>query len=64
MDHRKGVHHLGLATHDLDATLEFYEKVLGFQTRVCEMIQPEYSPSVASSIIPSKVQVSRSSSLG
>jgi len=40
MDHRKGVHHLGLATHDLDATLEFYEKVLGFQTRVCEMIHP------------------------
>ena len=33
----KGVHHIGLATHDMDATLEFYEKVLGFQARVCEM---------------------------
>ena len=34
---QKGVHHIGLATHDMEATLEFYEKVLGFRARVCEM---------------------------
>jgi catechol 2,3-dioxygenase-like lactoylglutathione lyase family enzyme len=33
----KGVHHIGLATHDMEATLDFYEKVLGFEARVCEM---------------------------
>ncbi len=38
---QKGIHHLGLATHDLDGTLEFYEKVLGFDARVCETIDPE-----------------------
>ena len=37
----KGIHHIGLATHDMDATLEFYEKVLGFEPVVCEMIEPE-----------------------
>ncbi len=37
----KGFHHVGLATHDLDATLEFYEKQLGFRARVCETIDPE-----------------------
>jgi len=37
----KGVHHIGLATHDLDATLEFYEKVLDFEAKVCETIDPE-----------------------
>ena len=36
----KGVHHIGLATHDMDGTLEFYEKVLGFRARVCEMLNP------------------------
>lgn len=36
-----GIHHLGLATHDMEATLEFYENVLGFETRVCDVIQPE-----------------------
>jgi catechol 2,3-dioxygenase-like lactoylglutathione lyase family enzyme len=30
-----------LATHDMEATLEFYEQVLGCRTRVCEMIHPE-----------------------
>ena len=38
---QKGIHHLGLATHDLDRTLEFYEKVLGFEARVCETIDPK-----------------------
>jgi catechol 2,3-dioxygenase-like lactoylglutathione lyase family enzyme len=37
----KGMHHLGLATHDMDKTLEFYENVLGFRASVCEMIEPE-----------------------
>jgi catechol 2,3-dioxygenase-like lactoylglutathione lyase family enzyme len=37
----QGVHHLGLATHDMEATLAFYEDVLGFETRVCDMIRPE-----------------------
>jgi len=36
----KGIHHLGLATHDMEATLEFYEGVLGFPAVVCEMIRP------------------------
>lgn len=38
---RRGIHHLGLATHDMEATLEFYEGVLGFPARVCEIIEPE-----------------------
>ena len=37
----QGIHHLGLATHDMEKTLEFYENVLGFRALVCEMIQPE-----------------------
>jgi catechol 2,3-dioxygenase-like lactoylglutathione lyase family enzyme len=37
----KGIHHLGLATHDMEATLDFYENVLGFEASVCEMIEPE-----------------------
>jgi catechol 2,3-dioxygenase-like lactoylglutathione lyase family enzyme len=40
-DVHKGMHHLGLATHDMDKTLEFYENVLGFRASVCEMIEPE-----------------------
>lgn len=35
----RGVHHLGLATHDMEATLAFYEDVLGFETRVCDLMQ-------------------------
>ena len=35
------MHHLGLATHDMEATLDFYEEVLGFRAVVCEMIHPE-----------------------
>ena len=37
----QGIHHLGLATHDMERTIEFYEKVLGFPAVVCEMIEPE-----------------------
>ena len=36
-----GIHHIGLATHDMEATLDFYENVLGFPAVVCEMIEPE-----------------------
>lgn len=36
-----GFHHVGLATHDMDATLDFYENTLGFSTRVCDVIQPK-----------------------
>lgn len=37
----KGVHHLGLATHDMEATLRFYEDILGFETKVCDLMSPE-----------------------
>ncbi|MBW2291254.1 MAG: VOC family protein [Deltaproteobacteria bacterium] len=37
----RGIHHIGLATHDMEGTLDFYEKVLGFPAVVCEMIEPE-----------------------
>ena len=36
-----GIHHIGLATHDMESTLEFYEGVLGFPAVVCEMIEPQ-----------------------
>ncbi len=35
-----GIHHLGLATHDMEATVDFYEDVLGMPAVVCEMIEP------------------------
>ena len=37
----KGIHHLGLVTHDMEATLEFYEDVLGFPAKVCDLLRPE-----------------------
>ena len=37
----RGIHHIGLATHDMEATLDFYESTLGFPAVVCEMIEPE-----------------------
>ena len=37
----QGLHHVGLATHDMESTLAFYEEVLGFPAVVCEMIEPE-----------------------
>jgi catechol 2,3-dioxygenase-like lactoylglutathione lyase family enzyme len=37
----RGIHHIGLATHDMEATLDFYEGVLGFRAAVCEMIHPQ-----------------------
>lgn len=37
----QGIHHLGLATHDMEATLDFYEGVLGFPARVCDLMNPQ-----------------------
>jgi catechol 2,3-dioxygenase-like lactoylglutathione lyase family enzyme len=37
----RGIHHIGLATHDMESTLDFYENVLEFPTVVCELIEPE-----------------------
>jgi len=37
----QGLHHLGLATHDMEATLDFYQNTLGFELRVCDIISPE-----------------------
>jgi len=34
------IHHIGVATHDMEATLEFYENVLGFAAVVCETVEP------------------------
>jgi catechol 2,3-dioxygenase-like lactoylglutathione lyase family enzyme len=34
----KGFSHIGLSTHDLDATREFYENVLGFKAVRCDII--------------------------
>jgi len=41
-----GMHHLGLATHDMEATLAFYEEVLGFVTRVCDVLEPQGGGSI------------------
>jgi catechol 2,3-dioxygenase-like lactoylglutathione lyase family enzyme len=37
----KGIHHIGIATHDMEATTAFYEDVLGFRAVVCEVIELE-----------------------
>ena len=34
----RGFSHIGLSTHDLDATREFYEGLLGFKPVVCDTI--------------------------
>jgi catechol 2,3-dioxygenase-like lactoylglutathione lyase family enzyme len=36
---RKGVHHLGLATLDMERTIEFYTKKLGFEVAWCDIIE-------------------------
>jgi catechol 2,3-dioxygenase-like lactoylglutathione lyase family enzyme len=35
-----GMHHIGIATHDMEATLDFFEQVVGFPTVVCEINEP------------------------
>jgi catechol 2,3-dioxygenase-like lactoylglutathione lyase family enzyme len=37
----RGFSHIGLSTHDLDATREFYEGLLGFKPVVCDTITVE-----------------------
>ena len=36
---QKGFSHIGLSTHDLDATRDFYERVLGFKAVRCDIIK-------------------------
>ncbi len=36
----QGFHHLGLATHNMEATIAFYEDILGFKTRVADILSP------------------------
>ena len=36
-----GMHHLGLATHNMEATLLFYEDILGFEAKVCDLLEPK-----------------------
>ena len=38
---RKGVHHIGLATLDIDRTIEFYTTKLGFEIGWCDVLEPE-----------------------
>ena len=35
----KGFSHIGLSTHDLDKTRDFYENVLGFKAVRCDIIK-------------------------
>ncbi len=37
---RAGVHHLGLATLDIDRTIEFYTKKIGWEIGWCDIIEP------------------------
>lgn len=37
---RMGVHHLGLATLDIDRTIEFYTKILGWKVSWCDVLEP------------------------
>ncbi len=36
---RRGVHHLGLATLDMDRTIDFYTRKLGFEVGWCDVIE-------------------------
>ena len=38
---RTGVHHLGLATLDIDRTIEFYTTKLGWTVAWCDVLEPE-----------------------
>jgi len=37
---RKGVHHLGLATLDIDRTMDFYTRILGWKVAWCDILEP------------------------
>jgi catechol 2,3-dioxygenase-like lactoylglutathione lyase family enzyme len=36
----KGMHHIGLATLDMDRTLDFYTNILGLKVAWCDIIEP------------------------
>ena len=36
----KGVHHLGLATLDIDRTMDFYTSILGWKVAWCDILEP------------------------
>jgi hypothetical protein len=36
----QGLHHFGVATHNMGETLASYEDVLGFETLICAAISP------------------------
>ena len=36
----KGVHHLGLATLDIDRTIDFYTRNLGWKVAWCDVLEP------------------------
>lgn len=38
---RRGIHHLGLVTLDIDRTIEFYTKKLGFEVGWCDIINTD-----------------------
>jgi catechol 2,3-dioxygenase-like lactoylglutathione lyase family enzyme len=38
---RKGVHHLGLATLDIDRTIDFYTRILGWKVAWCDVLEPQ-----------------------
>ncbi|MGA2410835.1 MAG: VOC family protein [Candidatus Binataceae bacterium] len=37
---RKGVHHLGLSTLDIDRTIDFYTSKLGWKVAWCDVLEP------------------------
>ncbi len=37
---RRGVHHVGLATLDIDRTIEFYTRKMGWEIGWCDVIEP------------------------
>jgi catechol 2,3-dioxygenase-like lactoylglutathione lyase family enzyme len=37
---RKGVHHVGLATLDIDRTIDFYTKKMGWEIAWCDILEP------------------------
>ncbi len=37
---RRGVHHIGLATLDIDRTIEFYTTKLGWEVGWCDVLEP------------------------
>lgn len=37
---RRGVHHVGLVTLDIDRTIEFYTQKLGFELAWCDVLEP------------------------